>query len=302
MDPANRERWQNEVMDEVLRALAHSDELRPYLVYKGARILRRLLPSVRRASLDLDASMADEIVDRYPTVQAQGGFLEAAMWRALTRHFEAQDPVRFEVSKVSVVINPEHGHPRGWTAFDVKLKVRDRQKANARNLPSLKLDVAAPENLLPSSVAPLVVDGSMVKACTLERIAGEKLRGFLQKLPTYLHKVGTPMRAQRAKDLFDLTHIHRVHPLPSRQDFWRTVGAEFRSACEARGVDCAGLETFRERWAETQQTYETEYAVLGSEVPFSEIEQTLARVVGFLEAEGIVPFEYPLPPRRDEAP
>jgi hypothetical protein len=71
------------------------------------------------------------------------------------------------------------------------------------------------------------------------------------------------------------------------------VGQELRVACRSRSIDCQGLMTLQEQWQVTRKTY-TE-ATIPKDIPFAEAEATLAAVVGFLEAQGIVPFSFSLP-------
>ncbi len=68
---------------------------------------------------------------------------------------------------------------------------------------------------------------------------------------------------------------------------------EFRVACRSRYIDCQGLTTFQEQWAVTRKTYEE--ATIPKDIAFEEAEATLVAVVSFLEAQGIVPFTFPLP-------
>lgn len=74
-------------------------------------------------------------------------------------------------------------------------------------------------------------------AYTLVRIAGEKLRAFLSSLPAYRAKVKKPGEAVRAKDLYDISRIRRVHGL-EQIEFWRRAGEEFHVACRYRYIDC----------------------------------------------------------------
>jgi hypothetical protein len=179
----------------------------------------------------------------------------------------------------------------GWDAFKVKMSVNDLSR-HVKSLPALEVDVAAPEELLDTSIATIEIGGHRVYAYTLERIAGEKLRAFLSSLPAYRAKVKKPGEAVRAKDLYDLSRIHRVHGL-EQTEFWRKVSQEFRVACQSRYIDCQGLTTFKEQWAVTRKTYEE--ATIPKDISFDETEATLVAVVSFLNAHGIVPFRFELP-------
>lgn len=291
MNRADSERWQSQVLDEIFEALAAVEQLQECLVFKGARVLNVRLGHGRQ-SLDLDSNLAAPFVKKYPDREAQRAFLEEQMTRAVRRHFERQEPVRYELTTLTIRTYPPKGHPMGWDAFKVKMNVNDLSR-RVRGLPALEIDVAAPEELLDGSVATIEVGGHRVCAYTLERIAGEKLRAFLSTLPAYRAKVKKPGEAVRARDLYDVSRIRRVHEI-EQVDFWRAAGEEFRIACRSRYIDCQGLATFQEQWEVTRKTYEE--ATIPKDIPFKEAEETVGAVVRFLEAQGIVPFTFPLPP------
>lgn len=290
MNQKDGERWKSQMLDEIFVALAASEQLDKALVFKGARVLNlRLGPG--RQSLDLDSNLAASFVQKYPDRQAQREFLEQEMTRAIRRHFERQEPVRYELTVLKIRANPRESHPLGWDAFEVRMNVNDLNR-RVRGLPVLEIDVAAPEEMLDTSVATIEVGGHRVLAYTLERIAGEKLRAFLSSLPAYRAKVKKPGEAVRAKDLYDVGRIRRVHGL-EQVEFWQRAGKEFRVACRSRYIDCQGLTAFKEQWAVTRKTYEE--ATIPKDISFEEAEAALVTVVSFLEAQGIVPFTFPLP-------
>ena len=169
------------------------------------------------------------------------------------------------------------------------------------SLPTLQVDVAAPEELTDSSVSLLEVQGSggdapaQVPAYTLERLAGEKLRAFLSTLPAYRAKVRKPGDAIRVKDLHDLACVRRVQPIGADQTaFWRQAAEEFRLTCASRYIDCAGPETFRENWPATRLAYETD-TNLAKNVLFAEAERTLDEVTAFFASLNLFPLQFPLP-------
>jgi hypothetical protein len=284
------EHWKSQVLDEIFVALAASEQLDEALVFKGARVLNIRL-GIGRQSLDLDSNLTAPFVQRYPDREAQRVFLEQEITRAVRRHFERQEPVRYELIAVKVGTYPPKSHPMGWDAFKVRMNVNDLSK-HVRGLPALEIDVAAPEQLLDTSVAIIEVGGHRVYAYTLERIAGEKLRAFLSSLPAYRAKVKKPGEAVRARDLYDVSRIRGVHGL-EQIEFWRLAGQEFRVACRSRYIDCQGLTTFQEQWAVTRKTYEE--ATIPKDISFEEAEATLVAIVSSLKAQGILPFTFPLP-------
>jgi hypothetical protein len=199
MNPVDAARWKSQVLDEVFVALAAAEPLDACLVYKGARVLNLRLGGGRQ-SLDLDSNLAAPFVQQYPDREAQRAFLEEQMARAVRRHFERQDPVGYELTALTVQTYPPKSHVMGWDAFKVRMNVNDLTR-NVKALPALEIDVAAPEELLDSSVSTIEVGRHRVVEYTLERIAGEKLRAFLSSLPAYRAKVRKPGEAVRAKDL-----------------------------------------------------------------------------------------------------
>lgn len=289
MNLADAERWKSDVLDQIFEALAESRELEEALVFKGARVLNIRLGRGRQ-SLDIDSNLVPGFVKEHPDREAQRQFLEREIKSAVRRHFEAQEPVRYELANLQVKTHPPKGHPMGWDAFEVRINVNDLTK-QVRGLPALTIDVAAPEEILDTSVSWIEVGGHRVRAYTLERIAGEKLRAFLSSLPAYRAKAKKPGEAVRARDLYDVANIRRFRDL-AEFEFWNLVGREFRTACRSRLVDCAGLETFREAWDVTRQTYAE--ATIPKDIPFEEAEATLTDVVRFFESARIIPFAFPL--------
>src|SRR5262249_15099391 len=177
MNPTEADRWKSEVLDEIFVALAASKPLDECLVFKEARVLNVRLGG-RRQSLDLDSNLAQAGVQRYPDREAQRLFLETEMAKAMRRHFERHDPVRYELTALKVRAHPPNSHPRGWDAFKVRMNVNDLRR-RVHGLPALEIDVAAPEELLDSSVSTIKVGGHPAYAYTLARTAGETLRPFL---------------------------------------------------------------------------------------------------------------------------
>jgi hypothetical protein len=292
MNQGDADRWKSDVLDQVFAALAADTAIERCLVFKGARVLNARLRGGRQ-SLDLDTNLTKEFVDRHPDREEQQSYLERHMKSAIIRHFEGQDPVRFELKGLSVKTYPPKSHPMGWDAFKVKLTVDDLTKPGVKALPSVEIDVASPEKLLPTSIVPVTIGHTQALAYSLERIAGEKMRAFLSSLPAYKAKVKKPGESVRAKDLYDLARVLQICPI-EQSDFWETVGQEFRIACESRYIDCHGLETFTERWDLTAQSYSKD-PTIPDDISISEARSSLDRIVAFMDAKGAIPFEYQLP-------
>ena len=152
--------------------------------------------------------------------------------------------------------------------------------------------MAAPEELLDTSITEIFVGGHRIHAYSLQRIAGEKLRAFLSSLPTYRAKVKKPGNAVRVRDLYDIAGIRRTRDLIDAE-FWLAAGREFQVACQSRYIDCAGLETFQENWEVTRKSYEE--ATIPKDIPFAEAEETMKAIVAFFIHREIIPFMFMLP-------
>lgn len=151
---------------------------------------------------------------------------------------------------------------------------------------------AMPEPLGAHAIAPLHLGNHVVSAYTLERLAGEKLRAFLSTLPTHRKKLGGGDRAVRAKDLYDLAGILAEHPI-SNDAFWQVVFDEFRMACAARYVDCAGAESFFQDIDVTRATYRSDRTIPPN-IGVVQAEHVVGVITGRLEAAGFAHFTHRL--------
>jgi hypothetical protein len=291
MNPGQQREWQDSVLREILRAVASHPPLKEALVFKGARILNLHL-GTERQSLDIDANLLVEFQQAHPDHAEQSAWFQEQLEHALRNHFEEQEPVRYGVTSVKVEPSPQKPHPRGWDAFKVAIRVTDERMRGVRQLPTIELDLAAPEELGSDAICHLQVDGAEIQAYSLHRIAGEKLRAFLTSLPSYRNKMLSPERAVRAKDLHDLARILAAKPIDDTS-FWTQAGKEFRLACMSRHVDCHGPETFREGWSDTQVAYESDATLKA--VPWSDAEQALEQITKFFDEVSVFPLVFPLP-------
>ncbi len=226
MNAADNARWQDRLLDQVFAAIAAHPALTEILIFKGARILAHHLPGVTRQSLDLDANCRRAFLDTFIDRERQAAVLHEYLAEAVNAHFEAQSPVTLELGEIRVFTKPPKGHPRGWNAFEVRIRVVDRSRPSQLGVPTLELDVASPEAMSADSLTTLQVGGHAVHTYSLPRIAGEKVRAFLSSLPDYQRKSGRSGGAIRVKDLYDLTQVVRHRPLLDTA-FWRTAA----SAC-----------------------------------------------------------------------
>jgi len=292
MNPEQQINWKDAVLGEILQAVSAHESLRDALVFKGARILNLHL-ATQRQSMDIDANLQVEFQRSMPDRLKQAEWFEKQLATAIRNHFENQSTVRYVLESVKVVPKPpEVPHPQGWDGLEAKVRVSDQRLRGERSLPTVELDMAAPEMLGPDAVCNLRVAGVNVRAYALHRIAGEKLRAFLTSLPAYRDKIHSPRREARAKDLHDIARILAVRPI-SDTAFWQQVADEFRLACESRFVDCAGPETFRQAWPATQATYESEATL--SAVSWRDAEHALAETLDQFSKFEIFPLSFRLP-------
>jgi hypothetical protein len=293
MDEKTRNSWKNDLLDIIFDALAESEVLIDCIVFKGARILNKRLDSYSRQSLDIDANMLAEFVQQYASYAELSSILEKEIEQVIKNHFEEQSPVTYELDKIKIIKKPHKDHELGWNAFEVIISVQDLSRPSTRGLPNLKIDIAAPEVLGDDSISSLDIGGGTIKAYTLERIAGEKLRAFLSTLPAYREKVSKPGKAVRVKDIYDLARIIKQYPI-SNKDFWRKVGIEFRRACESRYIDCLGQSSFEEDILITEESYKSD-TTLPDDISFEMAWGDLCEIVEYFNKEKIVPFSFSLP-------
>jgi hypothetical protein len=296
MNKNQRDNWKFEVLAEILIALAKNPEIRENLIFKGALILNRHL-NTQRKSLDIDSNLDSDFALQHPGREVQKEFLEKHVKQAITRYFEGQNPVRYGLNSVRIELSPKKSHPRRWNAFEISISLTDGAHEGVRGLPTLTMDVAAPETLSKNSISEMEIDDVKIRVYSLERIAGEKARAFLSTLPTYRSKVKKPGEAVRVKDLYDLTKILQSKPL-STELFWTIAGKEFRLACEARFVDCTGPGSLLEGWAETRELYLKD-PTIPKDFAFDEVERSVVSIFGYWREIGIIPFSFPLPDAGD---
>jgi hypothetical protein len=289
MNPTQHIQWKDAMLAEILRAISSHAALKSALIFKGARILSLHLGTSRQ-SLDIDANLQMEFQRQNPDRDQQVDWFETQLSQALRNHFGNQEPVRYELLSVRVEKRPaQDKHPRGWDGFVAKFKIIDQQLRDTRGLPTLELDLAAPEILGPNAVCELELNGTSIQAYALHRIAGEKMRAFLSSLPAYRKKIGQSSRDVRAKDLHDLALILAAKPITDTS-FWLSAAHEFQLACESRLVDCTGPETFYENWEITQAAYEADGTLRA--VPWKVAEEALAEILDFFGPEQLFPMSF----------
>jgi predicted nucleotidyltransferase component of viral defense system len=293
LDKNTANNWKNNVLDIIFEALAESEVLLDCIVFKGARILNKRLESYSRQSLDIDANILKEFLDKYENYAQLQEILEIEISESIVNYLEKQETVIYELDKLRVIKKPNKDHKLGWNAFEVSISIKDLSQRSVRGLPKLKIDIAAPEELGENSISALNIGASTVTAYTLERISGEKLRAFLSSLPTYRSKVKKPGKAIRAKDIYDIARILERYPI-SNGPFWDIASKEFVCACRSRFLDCIGVQTFEEELKITEDTYNSDLTI-PNDIKFEEAWQSLLSIVNYFTEEKVFPFYFPLP-------
>jgi hypothetical protein len=293
MKPDHANQWKDALLDEILEAISSSSFLAETLIFKGARILARHLPDVARRSLDIDANCTQAFVENYPDRAEQAHRLESEFQNSIRRKFESEEPVKKSLEFVRVRPKPPQDHPRGWNAFEVSIRVIDSSLSSPRGVPTLRLDIAAPETLTTHSTQEIEIGGRRLRVYTLERIAGEKLRAFLSSTPAHQAKTQRTGGALRVKDLHDLACILRNTRIADNA-FWDKVAVEFRTACAGRFVDCDGWPTFAAVTEIARGNYEKD-PTLPRSFPFDSAWAAVHDIIRHIERTGTTPFAFALP-------
>lgn len=292
MKASDFEKWIFDALLQILHALAENEFLKETLIFKGAIILNQYLSNSRK-SLDIDSNLSVHFVESNPDREQQKEILKSHLEKAITRHFERRDPVRYELSNIKIESNPKHDHPRGWDGFRIIVSITDHENSGVRGLPTLTIDVAAPEPLSDASLKKMRIGRSTILAYSLERIAGEKARAYLSSLRTYRNKVSAREKTARVRDLYDLANILRHHGI-SDTAFWDMAGREFKLACEPRFVDCPGTDCFFEDWPIIEGLY-LKSSTIPQDISIDEIKESVLTISIYWKKINIIPFSFPAP-------
>lgn len=290
MNPSEEKRWRDERLDSILIAIAQDGELSAAFIFKGARILNIYLPETGRQSLDIDSNLSIEFQQLHPDRNQRAASLRDRIEKTLSVWFRRQDVVRFSLNYVKVEQKPGRGHPLGCNGLTVVISIKDLANPGEPTFPRLTMDIAAPELLTKNSTVTLEKFGGRISMYSLERIAGEKLRAYLMSLPTYVQKHDRPRDAVRVKDLFDIARILRARPLPQNVEFWTVAASEFEICCQARYVDCNGLDSFRENLDQAQFQYQNERVIPSDQIGFTEAWQATVTIIKYFQTV----LEFPL--------
>ena len=293
MNPEDQEDWRDEALDFILVAVAKDHELNECLIFKGARLMHGRVSTMRRRSLDIDATIAHDPKPPGATPVETAAWFEAKFKATIRLAADAEVPIRYGLEALSVTPSPKRTHPHGWQGFSVRVNFVDRRQPSRLGNPALTIDLAATEHLGPKAIETILLRDVSLHAYSIARQTAEKLRAILQSLPAYRLKLGSREQSVRVKDIADLSNILNDHPL-AEDDFWETVATEFVAACRDRLVDCAGWDSFAEEKDVTERAYSSD-ATLQKEKSFNEAWTALASITSELERRGLFPISNPLP-------
>ena len=189
------------VLGWLLRGISQHAELRERWLFKGGTCLKKCYFETYRFSEDLDFTLL-----RAAHIDAE--FLQTAFGEVAGRIYEEAgiempaEPMRFEI----------YQNPRGNPSCQGRLYYRSRFQTG-NNLPAVKLDLTADEILIEPGVWRTVAhpysdepEGGIQAFCyAYEELFAEKLRALGERT--------------RARDLYDVVHLHRnsqYSPDPTR--------------------------------------------------------------------------------------
>ncbi|MDO8472302.1 MAG: nucleotidyl transferase AbiEii/AbiGii toxin family protein [Dehalococcoidia bacterium] len=215
----------------LLMGIVHVPELRESLVFKGGTCLRKAYFAGYRFSEDLDYTSrrkwdADGLLN---ALREAGGHMKDRLL----------DYGPFEV-EVAPQLHRDP-HPRGQLVFRVRVQFPWMGSPTC----SLKIEIAVEEPLLNKPEQRRLIheytgealDVSLL-AYSLEEIAAEKLRAFLQARQ---HLRDRGWLRNRPRDLFDLWYLHQQR---DRMIDWHYVGRLLPEKAGAYGLSYIGLDDF----------------------------------------------------------
>ncbi len=258
----------------LLDAIVGVPRLRASLVFKGGTCLRKAYFAGYRFSEDLDFTShspwtCDELL---------AAFGDAI--NHMKARLDAYGP--FEV-----LLNEEtYGapHPRGQCAFRVRVQYPWMRSPAC----SLKIEVSAQEPLLAGAVERALIHefpgeslAVTLPSYSLEEIAAEKLRAFLQSRQ---HLRDRGWLRNRPRDLYDLWYLDRQHEVPVE---WSAVGPLLSKKAAAYGLTFDGSDDFLDEQVlrGIERDWQGQLARFVTDLPsFDECADVLRRLVGTILA------------------
>jgi predicted nucleotidyltransferase component of viral defense system len=217
----------------LLASIAVVPLLRESLVFKGGTCLRKAYFAGYRFSEDLDFTARSPLPCETLLDSLNAAIEHMKQWISAFGPFA-----------VLVAEERQRGpHPRGQCAFRVRVQFPWMRHAEC----SLKVEVTADEPLLiPPIDRPIAHDyageslSATIPCYSLEEIAAEKLRAFLQARQ---HLRDRGWLRNRPRDLYDLWHLRHLDA-PSLA--WHEVARILPAKAAAYGLSFGGPEDFRD--------------------------------------------------------
>jgi len=179
------------VLGWLLRGISQHDALRDAWIFKGGTCLKKCYFETYRFSEDLDFTLlhAEHVDDAF--LRATFADISRAIYDEAGLEF-SPDRMRFDI----------YDNPRGGRSCQGRLYYRSEFQSG-NNFPAVKLDLTADELIAEAPVARPVghpytdePDGGMHALCySYEEVFAEKLRALGERA--------------RARDLYDVVHLHR---------------------------------------------------------------------------------------------
>ncbi|MFC1705930.1 nucleotidyl transferase AbiEii/AbiGii toxin family protein [Planctomycetota bacterium] len=226
----------------MLRAVAGHDKLKQVLVLKGA-YATEAITGTERSTTDIDLTARQDFCT---FDQAGEESLKHLFFVAVEQHLEVHDR-DWTLETTSARKKPKgNRHPFGWDGFFVKVTLLYRR----REQQVVELDVSFGDFTSGTVHLECCTTGlrlteeqstHVLEAYSPEQVIAEKLRAFLQQLPTHRKKIGARANPPRVRDIRDIAVL-----MDSTEDAldWESLAASFRDKCAAKSVDCRSPADF----------------------------------------------------------
>jgi predicted nucleotidyltransferase component of viral defense system len=202
-----------EVRRRILIAMVSDDQLMNTLVLKGGNALTLVHEVGKRASLDMDFSIATQFPDLADA--------RARVFRGLRREFAVAGYILIDEDFVPKPSQPGEDQPEWWGGYFVEFKLVEQEiyDSHKHDVDALrrraavlgpgqrrKYTIDISKNEYCASKVRKTIDDYTIYVYSLEMIAIEKLRAICQQMPLYTI---TRSKTPRARDFYDIYEITR---------------------------------------------------------------------------------------------
>lgn len=263
------------VLGWILRGIYQHPALRDHWIFKGGTCLKKCYFETYRFSEDLDFTLRSEAQPNEPSLQAAFREIAQSVYEESGLELQA-NRTRFEL----------YQNPRGRPSCQGRLYYRS-QFQTGNNFPALKLDLTADEIVVDEPVWRQVAhpfsdepEGGFTALCySYEEVFAEKLRALGERT--------------RARDLYDVVHLHR-------NDEYQPAAVRVREIlarkCTFKAIALVTLEVVRAGREIVVGTWEGMLAhQLPQLPPFDSFWSELPAVFAWLESGAVRPMLTPAP-------